>query len=123
MTVLPRILALPKRARNRLPKWLQECSNPRWDYYVAMHVATPDWANRKAIALIYRQAKAFGREVDHIIPLRHPHVCGLHVEDNLRIATTRENSNKSNNHWPDMFNEQQDWVGSYEPQQLSLWRL
>jgi len=46
--------------------------------------------------------------VDHIVPLIHPFVCGLHVENNLRIIPLADNIRKSNNHWPDMWAEQQE---------------
>jgi hypothetical protein len=35
-------------------------------------------------------------EVDHIVPLQHPLVCGLHCLSNLRIITAEENSKKHN---------------------------
>jgi hypothetical protein len=63
---------------------------------------TPLWANQEKIRKIYIEAKrltdATGVEyvVDHIIPRKHPLVCGLHNEFNLQIITRKENSKKSN---------------------------
>ena len=34
--------------------------------------------------------------VDHVIPLNHPKVCGLHVPDNLKIVTGTKNLAKGN---------------------------
>ncbi len=65
-------------------------------------IATPPWANMSAINAIYRAAKklkqqdGIERHVDHIIPLSHPLVCGLHVETNLQILTAEENMAKKN---------------------------
>jgi hypothetical protein len=63
---------------------------------------TPAWANKDAIKEIYLEAQKLSKttsvkhHVDHIIPLRHPLVCGLHVENNLQILTKDENIAKSN---------------------------
>jgi 5-methylcytosine-specific restriction endonuclease McrA len=74
--------------------------------------AMPPWADRKAIrakwlASKYLTAKTgIKHSVDHIVPLIHPLVCGLHVEWNLEVKLLSDNVKKSNNWWPDMPNEQ-----------------
>lgn len=65
--------------------------------------ATPSWANMDAIKEMYVAAQQLiartgvKYEVDHIVPIQHPLVCGLHVEHNLQILTETENISKSNN--------------------------
>lgn len=64
--------------------------------------ATPAWADMDAITAVYEEAKRLTletgvqHEVDHIVPLVHPLVCGLHVEWNLQILTWTANRSKSN---------------------------
>ena len=64
--------------------------------------ATPKWANKLAIAKAYVLADyrskltGFKWEVDHIVPLNSPIVCGLHVENNLQVITKSKNIAKSN---------------------------
>lgn len=64
--------------------------------------ATVSYADTKAIMRKYRVAQILGiinkrkYEVDHIIPLNHPLVCGLHHEDNLQILTMEHNRRKHN---------------------------
>lgn len=73
--------------------------------------ATPLWADNQYIQDLYtncREAQSiFGGigldvkfHVDHILPLQHDLICGLHVEDNLQILTAQENQSKSNNFTP-----------------------
>lgn len=72
------------------------------NYRAAKKNATPKWADRKEIARIHKLATEKGLEVDHIVPLSSPLVCGLHCEDNLRCIPQPLNRHKSNRYWPDM---------------------
>lgn len=56
----------------------------------------PAWADLKAIRTIYKEAQRLGMSVDHIVPLRGVNVCGLHVENNLRIIPLTDNIAKNN---------------------------
>lgn len=64
--------------------------------------ATPRWADRQQIAAVYKEARRLSAEtgvphhVDHIIPLNHPQVCGLHVPANLRAVPAAVNLAKHN---------------------------
>lgn len=74
--------------------------------------ALPPWAThgecRKFWLLSAARTAETGiqHSVDHIVPLLHPMVCGLHCPANLRVLPLAENLRKSNNHWPDMWAEQ-----------------
>lgn len=83
-------------------------------YKAAKLRATPPWADRKAIAAIYEEAARIQREtgermhVDHIVPLQHPLVCGLHCEANLQILPGAINESKKNNWSPQEAQRQGD---------------
>ena len=74
----------------------------------ALVAATPKWANLFFIEEAYLLATLRNRltgirwEVDHIVPLVHPLVCGLHTEANLAVIPKVENRRKGNRFWPDM---------------------
>lgn len=79
-------------------------------YYAQLVRATPSWADLTAVLDIYLCAALIRRqggdvEVDHIVPVNHCYVCGLHCEDNLRICDRHVNHAKSNHHWPGMWGE------------------
>lgn len=68
----------------------------------SQRMAMPLWANRKQIAEIYRSASELWistgepYHVDHIIPLKHDLVCGLHVPANLQVLRGVDNIRKGN---------------------------
>lgn len=57
--------------------------------------ACPSWVNKNELKNIYANCP-YGYEVDHIIPLKHKDVCGLHVPWNLQYLPKAENSRKNN---------------------------
>lgn len=62
--------------------------------------ATPIWADLVDIINVYKEAEYLQLEVDHIIPIKHPLVCGLHVWSNLQLLSRSENAKKSNKFIP-----------------------
>lgn len=57
--------------------------------------ATPVWANIAEIEQVYKE-RPKGMQVDYIVPLISPVVCGLHVPWNLQYLTPSENFSKGN---------------------------
>lgn len=67
--------------------------------------ATPKWLSdlhKKQIREIYKRSVYLEKttnlsfDVDHIIPLSHPNICGLHVPWNLQVMEKTNNIKKSN---------------------------
>lgn len=71
-----------------------------------LRAAAVEWADREAMEAFYREARRLTAEtgiehqVDHIDPLQHPLVCGLHNQFNLRVVTADANRRKHNQFSP-----------------------
>lgn len=117
-------------AQDRLPPYLlkgdyREADPWRWRYMAQRYLATPAWADSSKMAEIYREAdrrRSAGEEVlvDHLVPLNHQHVCGLHCEENLCIVTEKQNYTKSNYTWPDAWHECHPLELDEKPHQFQL---
>lgn len=84
----------------------QSCSNYykknkiKWNSYVAARnaqkkQALTSYTSASSIRVFYENCPP-GYEVDHMIPLTNPHVCGLHVRANLQYLSAYENRSKGN---------------------------
>lgn len=111
-------MATPKRIKG-LPNWLatqreEDVVNKHYKrsirYYNKLYAAVVDWVDVEKVAAIYKECERRRKagesvNVDHVVPVSHPHVCGLHNEFNLEIITEKANATKSNHWWPDMWDE------------------
>ena len=95
-----------QRLRIKNKEWLKK--NPgiraamRARYRANKKKATPTWAEHSMIRTVYKKARDYAGEVDHIVPLQSEIVCGLHVWANLQILPPSMNASKGNYYWPDM---------------------
>lgn len=61
-----------------------------------LKMACPTWVDKKELRAVYETAVRVHKTVDHVIPITHPKVCGLHVPWNLQILSYRDNYVKGN---------------------------
>jgi hypothetical protein len=70
--------------------------------------AVPAWVDLEKVAEYYQTSDGLSMltgewfQVDHVVPLKSPLVCGLHNEFNLQVLPSRVNAAKGNRVWPDM---------------------
>jgi len=65
-------------------------------------LGTPAWADMEKVKHFYDESRnitkstGVAHNVDHIVPIKHKRVCGLHNEFNLQVITKTENHKKGN---------------------------
>lgn len=101
-----------------------------YNYWTKIHWATPPWLSDEHIEqmkAIYERANSRHDHVDHVVPLKHPLVCGLNVPWNLQVVGQRSNLQKSNHYWPDcpphlcpVQNLPEDMFGPAQPHQTRM---
>jgi hypothetical protein len=57
--------------------------------------AMPSWISKESFVTIYKNCPE-NMQVDHIIPLKHKDVCGLHVPWNMQYLSKFDNFRKNN---------------------------
>lgn len=93
--------AANRTARSAYHRSWRAANRQKWNAYLNARrakerTATPAWVDFSAIRSVYERAQAAGMHVDHIVPLQHPAVCGLHVPWNLQLLPPETNRRKSN---------------------------
>lgn len=87
------------------PKWLT--NHVRADYVRQVYLSTPSWADRSEMQWLNWCRRAWGEVTGvehvlcHIVPLNHPHVCGLTVPWNLKLAPRAVNASEGNKWHPE----------------------
>jgi len=95
-----------QKARIRASKWQKDnvgrCRARNSLRKQRVKIATPDWVSRKELGYVYEKAyqmekrSGLKHHVDHMVPLVHPDVCGLHVPWNLNAIPALDNLRKGN---------------------------
>lgn len=93
------VIANPERTKGVLKEWFKRNPSKNAAYHAIRRSrklnASPPWIDFDVIFTVYKNCPK-SAQVDHIIPLSSPHVCGLNVPWNLQYLTPKENLFKSN---------------------------
>lgn len=96
-----------KEIKLKYNRWWRNMNKAKLQQYNAARRASirramPAWADVDKILAVYKQSASLSQStgttyhVDHIIPLSHALVCGLHVHENLQVLVGADNMSKSN---------------------------
>lgn len=88
-----------ERCKENFRKW-HKANRPLCNHHASLRKArkiqaTPPWVDLGEIKEIYRNCPE-GYHVDHIMPLVHKELCGLHVPWNLQYLSASQNMSKGN---------------------------
>lgn len=85
--------------------WIE--NNVRAPYIRACVLSFPGWVCKVELKTFWHEARAMEKltgvrhDIDHIIPINHPRVCGLSVPENLQVIPSKVNGRKGNYWNPD----------------------
>jgi len=100
-----RELEIAKASRSRRIEKILQSNKERVDW---VKRATPAWAEKwilseaKRLARLRTKLTGAQWDVDHIVPIKSPKVCGLNAFTNIQVVPKAVNAAKRNLHWPDM---------------------
>lgn len=98
------VIAARKKQHQENNKAQYKASNSK--YRTSKRKACPPWVNLKILQPFYCLAEELSimtgqvYHIDHIDPLQHPLVCGLHVPANLQVLSQFDNISKHNKFKP-----------------------
>lgn len=94
--------AIARAVKNKRDRFLADPAYKRafnlWGSTKKRNTKIPPWAAIEDFVPVCKKAMRLGPDyvVDHIIPLNHPLVCGLHVANNVRAVKRTTNKRKGN---------------------------
>lgn len=97
--------ANPAPYRASVLKWEKNNPHKKAKYRHGKRIATPKFDDAENMKIVMQKAVLYGLEVDHIVPIISPIVCGLHCWHNLQLLDKKLNASKGNKYWPDMPDE------------------
>ena len=92
----------PEPSRASVLRWEKNNPHKKAKYRHGKRIATPNFIDSENMKIVMQKAAEYGFEIDHIVPIISPIVCGLHCWHNLQLLDKKLNASKGNKYWPDM---------------------